>query len=846
MENKTKTTNNQENTNSIFYNPFKFIDLLYTFYKSLIKFLRSSFLSILLLVLVFVLLSNMEQSRTLLVDMLEQNRLDLFFSFLWVAALAILISHYPIYVYYALGINKSKSFVTWKKNAENKKIRFFHFPIFTFIEKGSTYKKNYTVNALRYALGLMVFAIWAYFIIITFKEKIDFINKKGSLKIVLSVVIVIFLIFQYILKIRQKKLADKQKSDKSDTAYYSFHKKIAYGFFISSIASLLLIIMLFLFTNFNQFSFFVLLALTFSFTLNYIFFRLIRTKFPLIHKNLDKKSVLRLFLNPFLKTATSVFYLKIFVSIALLSFLLIIYVNMASVFDWYLPNAIPILLAYAYFIYWSIASLIKYVFVITKHFPNNEKAVKIILALVSILVLFSFLPKEVTIHELDQISINSSSTIKEKDFIKSVKEHKSDTLFFIASHGGGLKANAWTLKVINKLQKQTKGKLLNQTMAFSGASGGSLGLALYTALYKNNANNTDIIDKKIENIVLKGNYTSIDLSMVVGLDAFHKLLPINKWYHIKDRSYYEMRRYQNFIEKEKSNKLSNRGFQEYWGEIFKDKSKNPFFPSLIMNTASTNGKRGILWSVQTDNFKKIFNFSENLADLKINKKDKTLTYYQAISTTNRFPIFSPAAKIKGYGHYMDAGTIDNSGLLSILDLYVYLKSLNALEEKTIVFIEIDSGKSNYIEKVISDYLKDKIRLQEEENETDNILVNVQAGLNLDKIPQYLHSYIKGMSKRDSKIVHVPIILPYKLSVVDIEKHVNGKFSEMEKINLQAYLNKVNHKLSDLKYENSNNWKYYEPTLSRHFSKSSLNYMSKMLENEAISQRILKVTKLVGN
>jgi len=840
-----KSTDEKAQSNSI-KKVFKLIDLLYAFYKSLIKFLRSSFLSILLLVLVFVLLSNMEQSRTLLVDMLEQNRLDLFFSFLWVAALAILISHYPIYVYYALGINKSKSFVTWKKNAENKKIKFFHFPIFTFVEKGNTYKKNYTVNALRYALGLMVFAIWAYFIIITFKEKIEFINKKGALKIVLFVVVVVFLIFQYILKTRQKKLEEKQKSDKSDTSYYAFQKKIAYGLFVSSITSLLLVIVLFLFTDFNQFSFFVLLALTFSFTLNYIFFRLIRTKFPLIHKRLNKRSMLRLFLNLFLKTAASVFYLQIFAGIALISFLFIIYVNIASIFDWYLPNAIPILLAYAYFIYWAVASLIKYIFVITKHFLKNENAVKIIVAMASVIALLSLLPKEITVHELQQIPRKTSQTIKENDFINSVKEHKSDTLFFIASHGGGLKANAWTLKVVNELQKQTKGKLLNQTMAFSGASGGSLGLALYTSLYKNYANNTDLIDKKITDIVLKGNYTSIDISMVMGLDAFHKSLPINKWYHIKDRSYYEMRRYQNSIEKEKSNKLSEQGFQEYWGEIFTDSTKNRFFPSLIMNTASTNGKRGILWSVQTDNFKTIFNFSENLADLKIGKNDKTLTYYQAISTTNRFPVFSPAAKIKGYGHYMDAGTIDNSGLLSILDLYVYLRSLKALEGKTIVFIEIDSGKSNYIEKVMNDYLKDKVRLSEDENETDNIIVNVQAGLNLDKIPQYLHSYIKGMAKRDSSIVHVPIILPYKITVADIEKHVNGDFNEIEKENLQSYLNEVNHQLKDLKYDNTTNWKYYEPTLSRHFSKSSLNYMSKMLENNGISSKIKEVTKLSGN
>src|SRR5690606_21232640 len=137
------------------------------------------------------------------------------------------------------------------------------------------------------------------------------------------------------------------------------------------------------------------------------------------------------------------------------------------------------------------------------------------------------------------------------------------------------------------------------------------------------------IKKKIDHLA-KQNYTSLDLTLTFGLDTYRKLWPLRQRLGIRDRPYYAMLKYQNNIQNQKSTKLSETSFRDYWKEAF---VKNGYFPSLIMNTAGQKGNRGIFWSVKQNDFSIIFPYAENLADLAGNK---TIPYYQAVSTTNRF------------------------------------------------------------------------------------------------------------------------------------------------------------------------------------------------------------------
>ena len=138
--------------------------------------------------------------------------------------------------------------------------------------------------------------------------------------------------------------------------------------------------------------------------------------------------------------------------------------------------------------------------------------------------MISFYPWETRTHELDLVD-QMENPMDETHFVESLKNLDTDTYFFIASQGGGLKANVWTLNVMQQLQIDTEGKLFDKSIALSGASGGSLGLALYTALYGEHGKQFNLYTAKIDTISA-GNYTAVDLSLMLGPDMYRKITPV--------------------------------------------------------------------------------------------------------------------------------------------------------------------------------------------------------------------------------------------------------------------------------------------------------------------------------
>ena len=90
---------------------------------SILNFFRSSFISIVLIVVLLLLLTKMSQAYTMLVAMIDCQKPLIGGSILLVSVLAMAISHYPIYVYYAMDLNDSREHVNWETT---------HFKIFNF------------------------------------------------------------------------------------------------------------------------------------------------------------------------------------------------------------------------------------------------------------------------------------------------------------------------------------------------------------------------------------------------------------------------------------------------------------------------------------------------------------------------------------------------------------------------------------------------------------------------------------------------------------------------------------------------------------------------------------------
>ncbi|WP_430408824.1 hypothetical protein [Kordia sp.] len=870
---------------------------IYKFFASFNKFRRASFLSLIILAVIFLLVLALDQAYTLLIDMIERGPFSLILCYVIISVFALVISHYPIYIYYAKDINDSKDENYW----------YIHrwlgvYNIFVYKTKPlklnpnkKEYEPDYMAKYLRYTLGLFIFCIWHYYIHETYKPKLLYAEFSreviGGLKILCY--IVPFIVMGIMLE--KKRVIDKEnkaykkenKTTDSTDAYKKFNKRGEIFFLSILTVSILLLVGISIFGGFNCTTYFLLQLLTFFLSITYIYFRLFRSKIY------DSSAA------PIIRLISIDFnYILFFFIIAVAMFLLLVQSNLAVAFGWkYFINAMPILLAYIYLAYYTLACILKYLFVMqaikrqsdafkdgkingkeyydTLGYSSDNvskiislekqggvvrRSKKVVAYGISLLIVFislTLLFKERKVHQLDtdatHIVRKDSLKIETYKAVLKTKVQNNKPLFFVASHGGALKANIWTMKVLNEIQEKTGGKFLQQTASFSGASGGMMGLSMYSVLAGKHQNEYDAITNKIDKVALT-DFASMDISYTLGWDFVRKVFPLNAYAapH-KDRAYYSMVAYQNILEGKESRLLDNNSFLSYWKQNIYD--SNTYFPVLLVNTAKTNGRRGVFCSVWY-NDEDLFLNADNLSQLA---NGEAVSFYQGVSCTNRFPGFSPAAKIKNYGHYIDAGAIDNSGLLTSLDWYDNLKRGKdpiIMPETNVVFVEIINGLSNYVKHLLEEFKQQHPAIafiKFDEKEQGNLSAVISAGANLDKNPDYFSDLIKRLQKRgrkpesqlkdsiDSvinskkyKVTHIPIYLPRIISIENVETFIGGKIEDATLRDLlKDFLNKENKKIYKYSETNENNcsWETYEPTLARHLSKSTLLYYERVLESD---------------
>lgn len=832
------------------------------FLSSLTKFVKASMLSLIIIGILFGLMTMMGQGLTMVVAMMEQEPISLLITLAYVNVLALMLSHYPIYTYMAADINRSGDQFIWKRFSMFGPI-FSWIPLYNFEENphpssDTQYKPDRRVHYFRYALGFLVYVVWAQILINSYSANLRF-NEQNLSYIFwtthLSSIIPI-LVYRHF----HKKISTMEDGPKKGKML----KNLALVYLGFALAGFTLIAMLLLFDRFSLFGLYLLLILNFVMLFNFVFFRLLRAHFrtTLKYVNEHENKLAHLCLRTIQPLSLSENYLRLFMACFILSLLFVIYCIIESLNGGALVNGLPILMAYLYCYSYLIATLAKFFLVCRLNSSSqvrsegaNSVAFKVAFWGIGVLALM-FAIRFITpvhTHELDQI--DAVDTLTDDQFSDALMQ-RGDTLFFIASHGGGLKASVWTLNVMHTLDTITDGEMLRQSAAMSGASGGSLGLALYTALSGecSEAEHDEIV-KRIDQMSAK-NHTSLDLTMLMGPDFYRKLFPFNMIGGNHDRAYHAMLRYQNYVEGHdgvKNNELSKEGFRSFWEKVYL--SRNRLFPSLIMNTSASNGLRGIIWSLQSERFNDVFPHSQNLGDLQGGAK--TLSFYQGVSMTDRFPIFSPAAKVSGYGHYIDAGAIDNSGLLGCFDYYNMLKShsqhRDEMEKKTIVFVEIVNSKSIYVQQLIKEFeYKNQAIIKIKENETPTIVTDIQTGTNLDKIPGYMSDLLKLQSQKKSDFHYVRILLPHRVSLEDAEHFLSGKVKNSSRRDVRCeltnFLNLHNDSINKRIKNNTGfftSWKCLEPELSRHFSTSNINYVKAILQHPRVLKQIKRIKELAS-
>lgn len=834
---------------------------IFTDFKSLYRFVQVAFLSLVFIVLIYLLLTAMPQGGTLIVD-LFYHPLNIILFFFLLTFLAIILSHFPVYVdIWLYGRSNTVRLIK-----SNRGIKFLGFGIiyYSTLKSNSQEKdtyKNRKVTNLRRSLGILIYvAVFNIFLGVAAR----FFELSFSVIGITVLILIVTLLFynkKGVDYINWKTiLKDDESTNKQKEA--TVKKIVSYvkRFPLYFIGCTLLVLVTALIVFLNEWSRVSLLFLIVTLGLQmllFIYFKISRSylkyvfyserlkrfnaemfdpKIEALFKQYDPKPTRgkSWFSFQFGKLSDNIQYLQLMQLSGFISLIIIILANSIYSFASSL-NPLNIILLYIIFFYSVIIITFKHILYYHRN-KNSRSRYRDFFRFgipVFTVLLFGWATYSVSLeNDLHQLSLieKKEAPLDGKVFLDAITNgnnaNTSNNYFFVGSYGGGLKANLWNLLLFNELDKETNNKFLENTIAMSGVSGGAVGIGNYASLVHEN-DDEKIKEEKIFNIG-KSNVLSNELVYLFGKDWFREYFPLIK-YCGEDRSFKSMQQHAINTGMEEYNEIT---YTDYWLKMYR--SRKGKFPALIMNTTSTSGKQGVASTVQfTD-----INYSKNnkyidervfpAADLILNfeNSNKSLGYFGTVSTTNRFPLFSPTAKIKGKGSYLDGGYFENSGMLSVLELYdaiagdsskIYYEKINP------VFINIINSEDYYIaEKVINEWGFTTKSLNES-GEFTSILSTV---VSIDKLPRYVSEKIK---KR--KFIFEPIMMPHKITYEKVKTVLNGDVDNP--MLLMEYIEKHNRIIDSVlrsyKEYKYKKWGVVQPPLARVLSIPSVRYQEAMVK-----------------
>lgn len=769
---------------------------------------KSSIIGLGLMIFIALILTTMEQGSSLIIALLD-SPINLLIVIVLLYILSIIFSHYPIYLFFYFS---KKSDGIWIRKRDN----WLNCGIIEFVKidkhKGSQYdQEEGKFKPYRYFFGALIYLSLIYALWFTYEKYIFSMNK-----IMLDISFLLVLSFFLYERVRKNEM----DSSKGVSAILNN----AYAFFYNlSVILILCTIGLSLVFGWHKATFWFFLA------------------------TLLCKVILKFYkMNEVPTNSSSVWVEKIF------NFLLKIenkisggYSNKLILIKWsgiaslivfmlaHIPsigmriNPIVLILIYIHLLYGVIIILLKnYLYAISQVSTNTPKIRNtglLILKNIGIILVILFGVKKYyndhfnTLNHLNLIDkTNDKDLINIDDYITDY--HKDDdTKYYIASWGGGLRATYFNLKLLEKLNREKGGHFFENVIAASGVSGGMVGLGTHFSAYKENEGMRQSIYDQIGN----GNFASTDIAYLLGRDR----MPFVRCFGGRDRSIVGITNYWNIIKP--NTPFDQTTYQKYWAEGLKNKNKS--YPILITNTAKTQGYYGVACTAQTNNFGEVFGGATNILDIG----NKTLPYFEAISTSERFPFFSATATIKGLGHFIDGGYFENSGLQSLMNLRRYIRTIHDFANKSDSLLIIVNAKS-----VLLSYLMDSV------HELDSISMVIKAEtdyksilngiLATEKHPKYLANYYYKNEVKDSTIKTKVYYIPYPLRYSDFTNHLGGN-PDTASIHRIRELIQLNNKKIDTALNLSNKkgdikWNYAYPTLSRMLSKPTVSYYNAILEN----------------
>ncbi len=361
-----------------------------------------------------------------------------------------------------------------------------------------------------------------------------------------------------------------------------------------------------------------------------------------------------------------------------------------------------------------------------------------------------------------------------------------ERVYFIAADGGGMPAAYLNMRVMQQMEKIDPG-FYERTFLISSVSGGAVGQGMFQYLKSRRLD----LEEEDERIRMMGNENilAIDIGMMLSRLPLMKYLPV-QWDCAKDRSWEMARKYFDNAGARESNDSSYKKLP-YSSRRNKER-RSSHLPAIIFNTTRTaDAAHAMVWPLKCQS--EIFPSSVNLSQFDLNDfpGQSSISFYDAIFMTNRFPIVSPSAIVTENGYFTDGGLWDNTGLFAI---YAVLDHMHAAKGTTgeyreffdrfdLVLMEISYSKSAYLREHFLESYTGRINRINHSTEISNLLSSVSA-TSLEGIPE--HQRKAATKYFDRKNIHF-VPLPYKTTVDEVQRYLGGQVdtASIEDIRLEV-------------------------------------------------------------
>lgn len=836
--------------------------------KAFFTFLKSSIISLIILVLIGFILPITTQVNSIVVDF-YYSPINFFFLLGFSFTYAVMLSHYPNYLF----LGNSKKDREW--HIAKHKLFFFGIVWYTKKNKSSTGKEiEERINFLRRTLGVFFYGALFFMIFYTYQVNYELSSYSSYVWSILFVVfMIIWLWFLNNSKNEWKRINYVFIKNSIKNANYnitppsSFTRiKIPIIIYLVSLLVAVFIHLVFFYlllsykdAPYRRITIVFSLLCVISQTIPYLYYRTYRSIFKYVFFNNSYNAILNSFsfsakknvetffnkdnagdkirfskvsFIPFGVLSNNITFLQITSIAGFINFVFLIYLNIYPLKSVAI-NSIVVVLSYFFLFYGVVVVLIKHIifyrFSYSAYAKRNQgKFLGLITASLLVLIILNFFAKKSNnLHVLTELDKEEEVPIEE------VLSKNDSVNYYIGSYGGGMKSNAWTLLVLNRLKEEIGEGFFDKTLVMSGASGGTMGIINMTSLQYNYPK--DSLASKIEQISTS-NILSIDFTHAFGRDLLISYFSPFKT-DIYDRSKSAMLKYAQLTGyKDEFDKVP---YRTYYKKVFDSRNS---YPILIANTTNIKGKHGMAISASTDNSLMrsiIYKGADSILDLP---NRKTLGYYAAASTSNRFPVLSPSARIEKLGHYNDGGIFENSGLLGAYNTYLVKKHITPDSIKTkSIFINIVNDKNLYIKSFLEPKLKDLV--YGSKPKVNEALVIIQSIASTEMFPNYIKSELKLLEQLDSTVVFKSIYLPHTFNLGDVEK-IYGNFPYELKKEIDSLIK--NHDESIKKslaiysesYRKTN--AIVEPPMSRFMAKPAFEFMNAMLHHKSVKQEVESV------